>query len=280
IYVDATFGGGGHSKAILQKLGKTGKLIAIDQDKNAEKNIINDKRFTFVRGNFRWVENYLEYLQIDEIDGVLADLGVSWHHFNEKDRGFSFLSNVELDMRMNTESELTAGIILETYEQNQLAKIFKENGELKFAYKLSQDIVNQRNQVDVKQTQNFVEMVSKYTKPNNKNKILAQVFQALRIEVNQEIEALEEFLNACKNIIKPGGRLAVISYHSIEDRMVKNIIRSGNIQGKIEQDIYGNIAGEWIAVNRKIIIPSEKEIEINSKSRSAKLRIAERKIDE
>lgn len=274
IYVDATFGGGGHSREILKALGNQGRLLVIDQDEAARGNMPADARCVFIHGNFRYLRNYLKYLKIEAIDGVLADLGVSSHHFDNDERGFSYKSSGELDMRMNIDSLVNAGQILTTYNEKQLTELFRSYGELPFAHKLATDITSIRAVENICATPVFVGIVDKYCNHKTRNKILAQVFQALRIEVNDEINALVDFLEACRHCIRPNGRLSVISYHSLEDRLVKNFIKSGNRFGKEEHDIYGLKPGPWRAVNRKVIVPDEHEFASNSRSRSAKLRIA------
>lgn len=279
IYVDATFGGGGHSRAILSKLGDKGRLIAIDQDEAVKQNLPQDKRLTFVHGNFRWIENYLEYFEIEKVDGILADLGVSWHHFSDNSRGFSFMGNEELDMRMNRRAGKTAADLLETCSAQQLTDIFRNYGELDHASRFASEIIAQRSNCNIRMTQNLVDICSKFTNRNNRNKVLAQIFQALRIEVNDEMGALTDFLLACSRCIAVGGRLSVISYHSLEDRLVKNLMKTGNLEGRIKHDMYGMKPIAWETINRKVITAADEEIAVNPKARSAKLRIAQRKHD-
>lgn len=276
-YVDVTFGGGGHSKEIISRLEKGGKLLGFDQDQDAEKNIVNDDRFIFVRSNFRYLHNFLRYHNIDGVDAILADLGVSSHHFDDSERGFSFRFDGKLDMRMNKRAGITAAEMLNTYEEERLANIFYLYGELKNSRKLASVIVKTRAQTPFDTIENFLSVIKPLFGREKEKKELAKVFQALRIEVNQEMEALKEMLMAATEALKPGGRLVVITYHSLEDRMVKNIMKSGNVEGKQEQDFFGNINTPFKLVNTKVIVPNEEEIERNPRSRSAKLRIAEKK---
>lgn len=281
IYVDVTFGGGGHSKAILDKL-TTGKLIAFDQDLDAAenaKNISPEKKdnFIFVRHNFKYFKNFLRYHGINQVDGILADLGVSSHHFDDAKRGFSFRFEANLDMRMNQNSDFSAAELIKTYTKEQLVEIFKTYGELKNAYKLSDIIIKNREEKEITTVQDLVEIIRPIIPKKIEHKFLAKVFQALRIEVNKEMEVLEQFLLHTSDIIKPEGRLVVLTYHSLEDRLVKNFIKKGKFKGDIEKDFYGNVLTPFDAVNRKIIIPDEEEIERNNRARSAKLRIAQRR---
>lgn len=276
-YVDVTFGGGGHSKEILSKLGEKGRLISFDQDEDAEKNIVDDKRFTFVRSNFRYLKNFLRYHKIDGVDAILADLGVSSHHFDDAERGFSFRYDAKLDMRMNKRSSSTAADIVNKYTEEQLANIFFLYGELKNSRKLASTIVKARTEGEITTIEHFIDVIKHLFGREREKKEMAKVFQALRIEVNQEMEALKEMLFAAIDVLKEGGRLVVITYHSLEDRIVKNIIKSGNLEGKIETDFYGNINSPLKAINNKVIIPTDEEIERNPRSRSAKLRIAIKK---
>lgn len=276
IYVDLTFGGAGHSKEIVKHL-TTGHLYGFDQDEDAEQNIIKDDRFTFVRSNFRYFKNYLRYLGVTKVDGILADLGVSSHEFDVPERGFSFRFDGELDMRMNQDSDFTAAKLLNTYTPEKLYSIFKNYGEVKNPGKLVKLIEEYRKENEFDTIQGFKEVIASCTPKFKEHKYLSQVFQALRIEVNQEMEALREMLEQTESILNKGGRLSVITYHSLEDRLVKNYIKSGNFEGKLEQDpIYGNAIVPFKSVNRKVILPSEEEILRNNRSRSAKLRIAEK----
>ena len=276
-YVDVTFGGGGHSKYILSTLGKNGRLLSFDQDEDAEKNIVNDKRFTFVRSNFRYLHNFLRYYQVEKVDAILADLGVSSHHFDDSERGFSFRFDGKLDMRMNKRAGMTAADIVNTYEEEKLASVFYLYGELKNSRKLASVIAKARNNQKIETIEDFLSVIKPLFGREREKKELAKVFQALRIELNQEMEALKEMLYATKEALKPGGRLVVITYHSLEDRMVKNIMKTGNVEGKVEQDFFGNIQSPFALVNNRVIVPDEAELQRNPRSRSAKLRIAEKK---
>lgn len=277
IYVDMTFGGGGHSKEILRQGDSSIRLFSFDQDADAEKNIVDDSRFTFVRSNFRYLYNFLRYHQVEQVDGILADLGVSSHHFDDSERGFSFRFDGNLDMRMNKRAGITAADVVNTYDEERLANIFYLYGELKNSRKLASAIAKARNEKAIKTIGDFLEIVKPMFGREREKKELAKVFQALRIEVNQEMEALKEMLYAAAEALKPGGRLVVITYHSLEDRMVKNIMKTGNIEGKAEQDFFGNVQTPFRVVNNKVIVASNEEVERNPRSRSAKLRIAEKK---
>lgn len=277
IYVDMTFGGGGHSKEILRQGDSSIRLFSFDQDADAEKNIVDDNRFTFVRSNFRYLYNFLRYHQVEQVDGILADLGVSSHHFDDSERGFSFRFDGNLDMRMNKRAGITAADVVNTYDEERLANIFYLYGELKNSRKLASAIAKARNEKVIKTIGDFLEIVKPMFGREREKKELAKVFQALRIEVNQEMEALKEMLYAAAEALKPGGRLVVITYHSLEDRMVKNIMKTGNIEGKAEQDFFGNVQTPFRLVNNKVIVASDEEVERNPRSRSAKLRIAEKK---
>lgn len=276
-YVDVTFGGGGHSKEILSRLGENGKLLGFDQDEDAEKNIINDPRFIFVRSNFRYLPNFLHYHNVEQVDAILADLGVSSHHFDDSERGFSFRFDGALDMRMNKRSGMTAADIVNSYSEEQLANLFYLYGELKNSRRLASLLVKERNQNNIETIAQFLDIIKPLFGREREKKELAKVFQALRIEVNQEMEALKEMLLAATNALKPGGRLVVITYHSLEDRIVKNLMKTGNIEGKQEQDFFGNVQTPFRLVNNKVIVPTPEETERNPRSRSAKLRIAEKK---
>ena len=276
IYVDVTFGGGGHSREILRRLGPKGRLFGFDQDADAEKNIISDDRFTFVRSNFRYIKNWMRYYEVDEVDGVLADLGVSSHHFDDETRGFSFRFEAPLDMRMNKRAGMTAADVLNNYTEDQLADVFYLYGELKQARRMAMAIVKARQQLPLRTTQDLMGAVGNLVAKEREKKELAQVFQALRIEVNREMEVLKEMLNGAQELLAKGGRLSVITYHSLEDRMVKNMMRDGNVEGKVEQDFFGRVKAPLRVVNSKVITPSDEEVENNPRSRSAKLRIAEK----
>ena len=276
VYVDVTFGGGGHSKEILSRLGKKGTLYGFDQDADAENNIPEDDRFVFVRSNFRYLSNFMRFHGETEIDGLLADLGVSSHHFDDKNRGFSFRFQGMLDMRMNTRAGKTAADILNTYTEEALSTLFYLYGELKNSRKLASVIVKARETKPLVTTDEFLALITPYIGKDKEKKMLAQVFQALRIEVNDEMRALREMLQQAMHLLKPGGRLVVMTYHSLEDRLVKNFFKSGNFEGTISQDFFGNIQSPFRLINNKVITPSSEEVEVNPRSRSAKLRIAEK----
>ena len=276
VYVDVTFGGGGHSKEILKYLNENGKLLGFDQDLDAIKNIIDDKRFTFVRSNFKYMKNFLQYHQIDKVDGILADLGVSSHHFDEAERGFSFRYDGELDMRMNTESNVTAAHVLNTYSEEKLADVFYLYGELHNSRRIARAVVQARSNEPFKSIFAFLEVLKPFFAREKEKKDMARVFQALRIEVNQEMNVLKALLEQSLKVLKPGGRLVVLTYHSLEDRLVKNFFKSGNFEGNIEKDFYGNILSPFKLVNNKVIVAGEEEVRLNPRARSAKLRIAEK----
>ncbi len=277
VYVDLTFGGGGHSSFILKHLGEKAKLFAFDQDEDAQKNVIKDSRFTLIPQNFRYLKNYLRVYGITKVDGILGDLGVSSHQFDEASRGFSIRFDSELDMRMNQQNPLTAKKIVNEYDANQLFKIFKEYGEVHNAFKLAKEICDYRIQNEIVTTNDLKKAISSCTPKFEEHKYLARVFQALRIEVNQEIEALKECLTQCVEVLDSGGRLVVISYHSLEDRLVKNLIKTGNIEGIETKDIiYGTSKKVFKNLTSKPIVPDENEIRNNIRARSAKLRVAEK----
>jgi 16S rRNA (cytosine1402-N4)-methyltransferase len=275
IYVDVTFGGGGHAKEILNCLGKSGRLIAFDQDLDAIKNIHEDARFTFVRSNFRYMKNFLRYHGIDKVDGILADLGVSSHHFDEAERGFSFRFDGPLDMRMNTTSKLTAEKVLNSYSEEQLADVFYLYGELHNARKIAKKITIDREKEKITGIFQLIEILKPFFGREKEKKDMARVFQALRIEVNREMEVLRELLEQSLHILNPKGRIVILTYHSLEDRLVKNFFRSGNFEGKTEKDFYGNVIAPLRPINNKVIIADDTEVEKNPRARSAKLRIAE-----
>lgn len=277
IYVDVTFGGGGHSKEILSRSDSTAHLYSFDQDEDAEKNIVNDNRFTFVRSNFRYLHNFLRYYNVESVDAVLADLGVSSHHFDDSERGFSFRFEGKLDMRMNKRAGMTAADVVNTYEEERLADLFYLYGELKNSRKLATALVKARTSKPIVSIGDFLEIIKPLFGREREKKELAKVFQALRIEVNQEMEALKEMLYAATEVLKPGGRLVVITYHSLEDRMVKNMMKTGNVEGKANQDFFGNIQTPFRLINNKVIVAGEEEVTRNPRARSAKLRIAEKK---
>ncbi len=277
VYVDLTFGGGGHSRQILSKLGDKGMLFAFDQDEDAQKNLIDDSRFTLIAQNFRYLKNYLRLNGITKVNGILGDLGVSSHQFDEASRGFSIRFDSELDMRMNQKSELSAKTIINSYDNAQLLKIFREYGEIHNASKLVSAIVEKRNEREINTTSDLKDAIKFCTPKFEEHKYLAKVFQALRIEVNQEIEALKECLTQCVDLLDKQGRLVVISYHSLEDRLVKHIIKTGNIEGKEEKDVvYGTSKKVFTSLTSKPIVPAEEEIKNNTRARSAKLRVAEK----
>ncbi len=276
IYVDLTFGGGGHSLEILNRLGDAGRLLAFDQDKEAFDNVLDDARFKLIYGNFNFLKNYLKYHKTVLVDGILADLGVSSHHFNKEERGFSFRYDADLDMRMNQDSELTAKKVVNEYTKEQLLNVFWQYGEVRNARKLVDVILSAREERSINTTKVFADIIESCAKKHQEHKYFAQVFQAIRIEVNQELEALKNMLQQSVELIKPGGRLVVITYHSLEDRLVKNFIKKGKFSGELEKDFYGNSQRPFVEINRKVIVPGESELSENTRSRSAKLRIAER----
>ena len=278
VYLDLTFGGGGHSREILKRL-KDGCLIGFDQDSDALANVPDDSRFIFVNHNFRYLRNFLRYCGYDEADGILADLGVSSHEFDEAGRGFSFRFDAELDMRMNQRSRLKATDILNTDSEEDLTRIFRNYGEVDNVRRLVDLIVKARTEKMITRSEEFLQVIAPCVPKQKEKKYLAQVYQALRIEVNGELEALEDMLKEAERALRPGGRLVVITYHSLEDRIVKNFLKSGNFEGKVEKDFYGHVKRNFELVNRKVIVPSEEEIERNPRARSAKLRIAEKRKD-
>ena len=275
-YVDLTMGGGGHTREILANLGEGGHLYSLDQDPDAEANAPQDERHTFVASNFRFVRGALRLRGVEQVDGILADLGVSSHHFDAKHRGFSFRGDAPLDMRMNTREGRTAADIVNTYTNDALAKIFTEYGELDTTWKIANCIERARNEKPITTTAELVEAVKPCTPPKDEAKFLTKLFQALRIELNGEMEALKMALEQSLKLLKPGGRLVIMSYHSLEDRIVKNFMRSGNTEGVIEKDFFGRATTPFKVITRKAVVPTNEEIEINPRSRSAKLRVAER----
>ena len=282
IYVDVTFGGGGHSKEILSRLGAKGHLYSFDQDADAEQNVkaqglADDPRFTFVRSNFRYLKNWMRFHEVDHVDGLLADLGVSSHHFDDESRGFSFRFDAPLDMRMNKRASQTAADLLNHAEETKLADIFYIYGELKNARRLAAAITKRRSEKAILTTQDLIEVVGPMIPKDREKKELAKVFQAIRIEVNHEMDALREMLKGAADVLGEGGRLSIITYHSLEDRIVKNVMKTGNAEGKVSQDFFGRIQSPFMLVNNKVTIPSEEEQQQNPRSRSAKLRIAEKK---
>lgn len=275
-YVDVTFGGGGHSREILRRLGPAGRLYSFDQDADAEKNIIGDDRFTFVRSNFRYVKQWMRYYDVEQIDGLIADLGVSSHHLDDETRGFSFRFDAPLDMRMNKRAGLTAADVLNGYTEEQLADVFYLYGELKQARKIAALVAQARMRHRIETTGGLLSVLGVDSDNGQWKKDMARLFQALRIEVNHEMEALREMLNGAISVLRPGGRLAVITYHSLEDRMVKNVMKAGNAEGRLERDFFGHATMPLRVVNSRVIVPGENEQRQNPRSRSAKLRIAER----
>lgn len=275
-YVDVTFGGGGHSRLILSQLSQGGKLISFDQDEEAKQNLINDERFEFVDSNFRFLKNFLKVMNVMPVDGILADLGVSSHQFDVPQRGFSIRFEGPLDMRMSHGLDVTAADVVNTYDEKSLRDIFYQFGEVKIAKKLAQEIVLARGSTSLKTTQNLIDLVKGVAGQKMAASELPKIFQALRIEVNQELHALKDLLKQSLDVLKTGGRLVVISYHSLEDRLVKNFMRSGNFEGKVEKDFFGNLVRPIQPVFTKAIVPNAEEIAENPRSRSAKLRIAEK----
>lgn len=276
VYVDVTFGGGGHSKEILRRLPEGARLFSFDQDADAERNIIDDEKFTFVRSNFRYLKNFMRFHGVEGVDGILADLGVSSHHFDDSERGFSFRFDGNLDMRMNQRAGKTAADIINTYDEEALADLFYLYGELKNSRKIASAIVRARSTKNLRSIEDLLNIVKPLFGREREKKELAKVFQALRIEVNQEMEALKEMLMAATEMLNPGGRLSVITYHSLEDRIVKNIMKTGNCDGKENKDFFGRSNSPYRLVNNKVIVPDADEQERNPRSRSAKLRIAEK----
>ena len=275
VYVDVTFGGGGHSKEILSRLGKKGHLYSFDQDADAENNIVADERFTFVRSNFRYLTNWMRYYGVERINGLLGDLGVSSHHFDDETRGFSFRFDAPLDMRMNKRAGQTAADILNNYTEEQLADVFYLYGELKNARRLAKAIVDSRKERTIQTTADLGASIEPLMRSDREKKDLARIYQALRIEVNHEMDALRDMLKGATQLLCEGGRLSVITYHSLEDRIVKNVMKAGNAEGHVEQDFYGRISSPYRLVN-KVTVPTDEEQQQNPRSRSAKLRIAEK----
>ncbi len=276
IYVDATFGGGGHSKAILEKLGRKGRLYSFDQDEDAVKRAFEDEKFTIVYSNFKYMTNFMRYYGRSQVDGILADLGVSFHHFDDKERGFSYRWEGSLDMRMNRKGKRTASWIIANYTEQQLEAMLRYEGELKNAKRIAAEIVKARDTAAIDSVGKLLKIVSPFINPRQEKKELSQLFQALRIEVNSELEALKQFLKQSLQLLKPGGRLAIISYHSLEDRLVKNFMRTGNLEGTVEKDFFGQVCSPLKLITTKPIVPKEEEICRNPRSRSAKLRVAQK----
>lgn len=275
VYVDVTFGGGGHSKEILSRLSPKGHLYSFDQDADAEKNIVNDDRFTFVRSNFRYITNWMQYYGVEQIDGLLADLGVSSHHFDDETRGFSFRFDAPLDMRMNKRAGQTAADVLNNYSEEQLADVFYLYGEMKNARRIAKAVCDYRRDKTIQTTADLGEVIEPLMRSEREKKDMARLYQALRIEVNHEMDALRDMLLGATKLLRERGRLSVITYHSLEDRIVKNVMKAGNVEGKVEQDFYGRVTSPFRLVN-KVTIPSDEEQQRNPRSRSAKLRIAEK----
>ncbi len=276
IYVDLTFGGGGHSLRILEHLGKRGRLLAFDQDIDAMDNAPDDPRFTFIHSNFRFLRNFLRFYRIDKVDGILADLGISSHQIDEKERGFTFRQDTGLDMRMNRESGLTAADILNRYDEEELNRIFRDYGEVRTFRKLTKLIVDRRPDKPFSDTPDFIGTLKPLLPDNLRNKMLAKIFQALRIEVNDEMGALHSMLEQATEALPPGGRMVVLSYHSVEDRIVKNWLKTGNREGKVVKDFYGNVQKPFRLITRNVVVPGPAEQEENPRARSARLRIAEK----
>ena len=291
IYVDVTFGGGGHSREILSRLTADAHLYSFDQDEDAEQNLFlkegmtkddnlqdsNIQNFTFVRSNFRYLKNWMRYYGVEHIDGLLADLGVSSHHFDDATRGFSFRYDAPLDMRMNKRAQQKASDVINEYGEKELADIFYLYGEMKNARQIASTIVRERSKKPILTTQDLLTVIDPLFRRDREKKDMAKLFQALRIEVNHELEALHEMLKGATELLRPGGRLSVITYHSLEDRIVKNMMKTGNIEGKVQQDFFGRVESPYILINNKVILPDAEEQELNPRSRSAKLRIAEKK---
>lgn len=275
IYIDATFGGGGHSTAILKKLDG-GHLFGFDQDADAKQNALQSEQFTFVYHNFAYVKNFMQFFEVGQVDGILADLGVSSHHFDEAERGFSFRFDGPLDMRMDRSVKKSAANVVNEYDEQQLTDVFKNYGEIANARRLAQEIISRRLIAPIRTTEELKQIGQRFCNPQTESKYLSQIFQALRIEVNNEMQALKDFLQGGLEILKPKGRFVVITYHSLEDRLVKNFFKTGNIEGKVEQDFYGNVRTPFTAISKKVIVPSDEEIKENNRARSAKLRIVEK----
>jgi 16S rRNA (cytosine1402-N4)-methyltransferase len=276
-YVDVTFGGGGHSRRIMECLGEGGHLYAFDQDEDAAKNVIDDSRFTFIQQNFRYMKNFLQLYCGGKVDGILADLGVSSYQFDTPEKGFSTRFNGRLDMRMNQNAAVDASSIVNTYDVSSLASVFSRYGELRNAMSIADAITMAREVKPIETTDELKEAVARFLPRGSENKVLAQIFQALRIEVNEEMKVLEAFLGQCADVLNPGGRLVVLSYHSLEDRLVKNFMKTGNADGNLEKDFFGNQLTPYKLMTSKPIIPTDEEIQMNSRARSAKLRVAERR---
>lgn len=277
VYVDVTFGGGGHSRRIMECLGENGRLYAFDQDEDAAKNVIDDSRFTFIQQNFRYMKNFVQLYCGGKVDGILADLGVSSYQFDTPEKGFSIRYNGRLDMRMNRNAAVDAASVVNTYDQASLASVLSRYGELRNAMAIADSITIAREVKPIETTDELKEAVARFLPKGSENKVLAQIFQALRIEVNEEMKVLEMFLSQCADVLNPGGRLVVLSYHSLEDRLVKNFMKTGNADGILEKDFFGNQLTPYKLISSKPIVPSDEEISLNNRARSAKLRVAERR---
>ena len=279
-YVDVTFGGGGHSRGIIEQLGEEGRLFSFDQDLDAYANRIEDPRFTFVHSNFRYLTNFMRFHKVDKVDGILGDLGVSFHHFDEAERGFSFRADAPLDMRMNRSARVNAAQVVNTYTEEQLLRIMADYGDMRRPMPIVRAILKARDNKPVMTTGQLLDVIRPLINPKQEKKELAQIFQALRIEVNGEMDALKRFLESTLEVLRPGGRLVVLTYHSLEDRMVKNFIKTGNTEGIVDKDFFGKINTPWRQITKGAVAPSQEEIDRNPRSRSAKLRVAELIVNE
>ncbi|MBO5748253.1 MAG: 16S rRNA (cytosine(1402)-N(4))-methyltransferase RsmH [Muribaculaceae bacterium] len=279
-YVDVTFGGGGHSRGIIEQLGEGGKLFSFDQDLDAYANRIEDPRFTFVHSNFRYLTNFMRFHKVDKVDGILGDLGVSFHHFDEAERGFSFRADAPLDMRMNRSARVDAAQVVNTYTEEQLLRIMADYGDMRRPMPIVRAILKARDNKPVMTTGQLLDVIRPLINPKQEKKELAQIFQALRIEVNGEMDALKRFLESTLEVLRPGGRLVVLTYHSLEDRMVKNFIKTGNTEGIVDKDFFGKVNTPWRQITKGAVAPSQEEIDRNPRSRSAKLRVAELIVNE
>lgn len=279
-YVDVTFGGGGHSRGIIEQLGKGGRLFSFDQDLDAYANRIEDPRFTFVHSNFRYLTNFMRFHKVDKVDGILGDLGVSFHHFDKAERGFSFRADAPLDMRMNRSARVDAAQVVNTYTEEQLLRIMADYGDMRRPMPIVRAILKARDNKPVMTTGQLLDVIRPLINPKQEKKELAQIFQALRIEVNGEMDALKRFLESTLEVLRPGGRLVVLTYHSLEDRMVKNFIKTGNTEGIVDKDFFGKVNTPWRQITKGAVAPSQEEIDRNPRSRSAKLRVAELIVNE
>lgn len=279
-YVDVTFGGGGHSRGIIEQLGERGRLFSFDQDLDAYANRIEDPRFTFVHSNFRYLTNFMRFHKVDKVDGILGDLGVSFHHFDEAERGFSFRADAPLDMRMNRSARVDAAQVVNTYTEEQLLRIMADYGDMRRPMPIVRAILKARDNKPVMTTGQLLDVIRPLINPKQEKKELAQIFQALRIEVNGEMDALKRFLESTLEVLRPGGRLVVLTYHSLEDRMVKNFIKTGNTEGIVDKDFFGKVNTPWRQITKGAVAPSQEEIDRNPRSRSAKLRVAELIVNE